>query len=373
MLADFFIERPGENVYFYMAQEMFSDESPEDLKKRSIDVKRSFLAPFYGQSPESLGVSLKVDVATAMGLFNKFAAALPEVGIPKYEFDPDDLRWKRVADQDDNDAIQYPTFKSHTEFLARHTGEATSLFGRKRRFAGLYHLRHCDKAIVRCQLKRRLWEFDVLPLQLWNWTLHSYINQVRDYDTQRVIATTENRGGRSGRGVHEILSKPGMCKWPFRNLSYKSIRTLTIGSTIIQFTPIEDVHRQAVNSTIQMSAADIFKKSIIRVDAVARRHGARMLLNVHDEIVCLVPDASLHGFVRDAEKAMTRPPARWWRIPIEGKTEVGSNYGQMKPYKPLARAYARALPTKERRIRALFSWIKNFLSRVSRWLRVNSL
>ncbi len=53
--------------------------------------------------------------------------------------------------------------------------------------------------------------------------------------------------------------------------------------------------RQAINAPIQGSAADIMKRAMLRVDRRLRheRAGAKMLLQVHDELVFEVPDAEV--------------------------------------------------------------------------------
>jgi DNA polymerase-1 len=51
--------------------------------------------------------------------------------------------------------------------------------------------------------------------------------------------------------------------------------------------------RMAVNSVIQGTAADLIKKAMVEVDAATRAEGlpARMILQVHDELVFEVPEA----------------------------------------------------------------------------------
>jgi DNA polymerase I-like protein with 3'-5' exonuclease and polymerase domains len=52
------------------------------------------------------------------------------------------------------------------------------------------------------------------------------------------------------------------------------------------------VERQAINAPIQGSAADIIRRAMIRMEdaLTAARLDARMLLQVHDELVFEVPD-----------------------------------------------------------------------------------
>ena len=55
--------------------------------------------------------------------------------------------------------------------------------------------------------------------------------------------------------------------------------------------------RQAINAPIQGTAADIMKRAMVRVARTLAREqaGARMLLQVHDELVLEVPDAEVEA------------------------------------------------------------------------------
>ena len=53
--------------------------------------------------------------------------------------------------------------------------------------------------------------------------------------------------------------------------------------------------RQAINAPIQGTAADIVKRAMVRVSRALKREraGARLLLQVHDELVLEVPEAEI--------------------------------------------------------------------------------
>jgi DNA polymerase-1 len=67
----------------------------------------------------------------------------------------------------------------------------------------------------------------------------------------------------------------------------------------------EFAERTAINTPIQGTAADIIKLAMVAVDQVIRKHGlpARLLLQVHDELVFELPPADLDtctGLIRTA-------------------------------------------------------------------------
>jgi DNA polymerase-1 len=55
--------------------------------------------------------------------------------------------------------------------------------------------------------------------------------------------------------------------------------------------------RQAVNAVVQGSAADICKKAMIDVYDDLTPKGAKMLVQVHDELVVLVKDSDVDEFM----------------------------------------------------------------------------
>ena len=70
--------------------------------------------------------------------------------------------------------------------------------------------------------------------------------------------------------------------------------------------------RAAINAPIQGSAADIIRRAMVRMDeALARGEalGARMLLQVHDELVFEAPDDEIEATIALVSKVMVEAPA----------------------------------------------------------------
>ncbi|NNM74521.1 DNA polymerase I [Enterovirga aerilata] len=90
------------------------------------------------------------------------------------------------------------------------------------------------------------------------------------------------------------------------------------------------VERQAINAPIQGSAADIIRRAMIRMDAALRdaKLSAKMLLQVHDELVFEVPeeevDATLPVVTRIMEEAPL--PAVQLKVPLAVEARAGSNW-----------------------------------------------
>jgi DNA polymerase-1 len=62
--------------------------------------------------------------------------------------------------------------------------------------------------------------------------------------------------------------------------------------------------RQAVNSIIQGSAADIIKWAMLQIHAIQKDYGAKMLAQVHDELAWEVPEAAAQEFGQKAARLM---------------------------------------------------------------------
>ncbi|WP_119418409.1 DNA polymerase I [Desertibaculum subflavum] len=88
------------------------------------------------------------------------------------------------------------------------------------------------------------------------------------------------------------------------------------------------MERAAINAPIQGSAADIIKRAMVKLPAALARAGlkAKMLLQVHDELVFEVPEAE-----RDATAATVRhemEAAATLSVPLVVETGFGRNWGE---------------------------------------------
>ena len=87
--------------------------------------------------------------------------------------------------------------------------------------------------------------------------------------------------------------------------------------------------RQAINAPIQGAAADIMRRAMSRVpDVVAGVEGARMLLQVHDELIFEVPEARAEELAAKVKPVMERAnlPAVPLDIPLVVETGAAENW-----------------------------------------------
>ena len=87
--------------------------------------------------------------------------------------------------------------------------------------------------------------------------------------------------------------------------------------------------RQAINAPIQGTAADIMRRAMVKMpDAIAAVEGARMLLQVHDELVFEVPEGredALIGIVKNVMEH-AHEPAVHLSVPIDVEAQAARNW-----------------------------------------------
>ncbi|HLE59148.1 MAG TPA: DNA polymerase, partial [Candidatus Limnocylindria bacterium] len=92
--------------------------------------------------------------------------------------------------------------------------------------------------------------------------------------------------------------------------------------------------RMAINMPIQGTAADAIKIAMVRIDAALRERGmrARMLLQVHDELVFETDEAELPALAGLARELMEG--ALPLDVPLTVDLKVGNDWEQMDRYQP---------------------------------------
>jgi DNA polymerase-1 len=86
--------------------------------------------------------------------------------------------------------------------------------------------------------------------------------------------------------------------------------------------------RSAINAPMQGTAADIIKRAMIEVDAWLERSGtaARLIMQVHDELVLEVADEAVETTVRQLREHMSR--AAELRVPLKVDVGAGRNWDE---------------------------------------------
>jgi DNA polymerase I len=91
--------------------------------------------------------------------------------------------------------------------------------------------------------------------------------------------------------------------------------------------------REAINMEIQGSAADLIKVAMLNLQRRLKREKlqARMLLQIHDELVLEVPPAEVKRVAQAVRHEMTAALASQLQVPLEVDLAVGPNWLDVKP------------------------------------------
>ncbi len=91
--------------------------------------------------------------------------------------------------------------------------------------------------------------------------------------------------------------------------------------------------RAAINAPLQGAAADIIKRAMIRVpQALAEKKlAARMLLQVHDELIFEVPQEEAEATAQLVAQVMQGAPfpAANLSVPLEVETGIGTSWSEV--------------------------------------------
>lgn len=101
------------------------------------------------------------------------------------------------------------------------------------------------------------------------------------------------------------------------------------------YSPLESVRkgaeRKAVNTRIQGSAADIMRWSMVEIDPLCDWFGAKMIAQVHDELVFIVPEAQAERFAKTIQRVMESAGKHFnLRVPIEASYGIGDSWASAK-------------------------------------------
>jgi DNA polymerase-1 len=84
--------------------------------------------------------------------------------------------------------------------------------------------------------------------------------------------------------------------------------------------------RAAINAPLQGTAADIIKRAMISVEQTLKGKEARMLLQVHDELVVEAPEAQAANYAAQVKHVMEN--AAHLTVPMTVETFIGSNWNE---------------------------------------------
>ncbi len=88
--------------------------------------------------------------------------------------------------------------------------------------------------------------------------------------------------------------------------------------------------RAAINAIVQGSAAELLKMAMIKMDKVFKSQslGAKILLQVHDEVLVEVEESDVDLTLKTIQEVMTTVVC--WEVPLEVNFKIGQNWGVLR-------------------------------------------
>ena len=95
-----------------------------------------------------------------------------------------------------------------------------------------------------------------------------------------------------------------------------------------------EAERMAVNLPVQGLASDLIKIAMIEIDEKLSlfKHQAKMILQVHDELIFEIKDKKVKEAVQIIKEVIERPPIKLL-VPIKVEIKAGRNWGKLEDYK----------------------------------------
>jgi DNA polymerase-1 len=86
--------------------------------------------------------------------------------------------------------------------------------------------------------------------------------------------------------------------------------------------------RESVNTVFQGSAADLIKLSMLKLEKTLLNEDARLLLQIHDELIFEVKEELSEEFAKKAKELMEG--IYTLEIPLKTSVAIGKNWGELK-------------------------------------------
>jgi DNA polymerase-1 len=119
---------------------------------------------------------------------------------------------------------------------------------------------------------------------------------------------------------------------PVRNVPWRSIRRVRTAHETARYQGFDKTARQLFNHIAQAGTADLVKAMMLRVQPVCCGFGARLILQIHDELVFEVPEMPRdrwRSFLSGLRQMLRRPPAPDFRVPVNIEVKIGRRFGEL--------------------------------------------
>jgi DNA polymerase I-like protein with 3'-5' exonuclease and polymerase domains len=268
--------------------------------------KQVILAIVNGQGAQSLAESLKCKREQASGYLSAFNRAYPKEAAFK------ELMYQVIAC----------------------TGEMATFLGRPR--AVTPHKWMATEPLVEILVSYRRGDaywLEIVPLRPGRRVLTSYVLRAWNARTSpRRLIYDHRRGRLSDKSYRLFETHDLVYRLPCRNWAWRSIRRVRHPGKgeEAHYEGFDATARSLFNHLCQGGTADIAKLMMLRSQPLCERFGARLLIQIHDELVFEVPKDRATAFIEAVQSELERPPARDFRVPVQVEVKRGLRFGDVK-------------------------------------------
>ncbi len=281
---------------------------PADGAEREF-FKQTVLGVVNGLSAQGLANRLNISTAEATELLGKFAVAYPDV----------DLFTRAM-----HEAIAI-------------TGTAQTFAGRTRRVTPHWWMvnNSAVELFVSYRGADKLW-VRVIPLRPSRHTLTCYIESVIDTAKNSPRFGQEiyhHRDGRISQYLYRFFADSQLVyRLPFRNISWRLIRKVRTAKEEADYDGFDRTRRQLFNLICQGGTADIVRLMMIHCQPICEQFSARLVLQIHDELLFEVPAVSVDEFIGAMKPVLEQPPPGF-SVPIVVEPKIGQKFGELQQHK----------------------------------------
>ena len=279
---------------------------PKDKEERNF-CKQTILGIVNGMGPKGLAKRLKCDERTWREYLEKFAATYPN-----------EMAFRRLMVGQIASTGRVETFMGRDRTNTGRTAGSSPVPGSRS------WSRSSDRTAIGSTFR---------PFQPRGRVLTCYIHRAWDAPVVRInggrsttLRPGESLTNRDYRFYDQTFLEFNL---PIRNFAWRSIRRVRWNGEEAKYRGLDATARSLFNAICQGGTADIAKIMMLGVGPLLTKFGARLVLQIHDELVFEVPRDHVVAFIREAMSALSHPPCPGFAVPILLKPKHGTRFGAL--------------------------------------------
>lgn len=226
----------------------------------------------------------------------------------------------------------YPKVNAYKRLMYQQiawTGQTSTFMGRTRTVTAHRWLVSEPRVEMLVSYRRAdAYWLDVVPLRPGLRVLTTFVLRAWNARTGRLIYDSA-RGPLNQRPYSLFASDALQYRLPVRNFGWRSIRRVRARGEEAEYEGFDATARAAFNFICQGGTADISKLMMIRSQPVCQQFGARLLIQIHDELVFEVPQEKTKEFLSTMKKVLEEPPVPGFAVPIVVEPKRGLTFGSL--------------------------------------------